>query len=160
MVIVDERTLVTRLISVAIEGIGAFQAAPHIDKASDATVAHALTELLEIEEAEVDVEVDYQNDWALWLHSLNWLGRLETLCGEAQHRENFDGTKNAVKRCQATRRQLMVMMALELYKRNHGELPNQLEALTAEFGGCTEVGGYGVPCDETDLNFPFGLVSI
>ena len=21
-------------------------------------------------------------------------------------------------------------------------------------GGCTEVGGYGVPCDETDLNSP------
>ena len=194
MVIVDERTLVTRLISIAIEGIGAFQAAPHIDKASDATVAHALTELLEIEDAEVDVEIDYQNDWALWLHSLNWLGRLETLCGEAQHRENFDGTKkNAVKRCQATRRQLIVMMALELYKRKHGKLPGQLEALTPEFilsvpvdpynnsgadrtlkyrrkgdsyllyslgldgkdnGGCTEGGGYGVPCDETDLNFP------
>jgi len=42
-------------------------------------------------------------------------------------------TKNAVKRCQATRRQLIVMMALELYKRNHGELPAQLEALVPKF---------------------------
>ena len=133
MVIVDERTHVTRLIAVAIEGIGAFQAAPNIDKASDVAVAHALTELLEIEETELDVEVDYQNDWALWLHSLNWLGRLDTLCGEAEHRENFDGIENAVQRCQATRRQLIVMMALELYQREHGKLPGQLKALVPEF---------------------------
>jgi len=192
-VFVDERTLLTRLVAVAIEGIGAYQVVPNIGKASDATVSDALAELLKIDETEVDVEVDYKNDWAFWLHTLNWLGRLDALCRETEHREGFSGTRNAAQRCQATRRQMIVMMALELYKRKHGELPVQLEALTLEFlqsvpvdpynksgvrcglkycrdgeryrlysvgadgkdnGGLIEEGGYGVPNDETDLNFP------
>ena len=132
-VFVDHRTIVTRLVALAVEGIGAYSAAPTINEASDVALSQALTELLKIEETEVDAVVDYQNDWALDWYSLNWLGRLVTLCGEAQHRESLAGAENAVKRCQATRRQLIVMMALELYKRNHGELPAQLEALVPKF---------------------------
>ena len=58
---------------------------------------------------------------------------LDALCGETGYREHFQSIKRAVKRHQATRRQLIVMMALELYKRKHGELPGQLKTLTPEF---------------------------
>ena len=133
MAVVDERTLVTRLISVAIEGIGVYRVAPNIGKASDVTLSNALAEMLKLDSTEVDVEVDYQNDWALQLHLHSWLGRLDALCGETGYREDFQSIKRAVKRHQATRRQLIVMMALELYKRKHGELPGQLKTLTPEF---------------------------
>ena len=133
MAVVDERTLVTRLLAISIQEIGAYGAAPNIGKASDVTLSNALTELLKLDSTEVDVEVDYQNDWALKLHLHSWLGRLDALCGETGYREHFQSIKRAVKRHQATRRQLIVMMALELYKRKHGELPGQLKTLTPEF---------------------------
>lgn len=133
-VFVDGRLLVNRLVAIAIEGMGAYRVAPIVGKASNMAISQALDELLELEEAEVDAVVDYRNDAALFWHSLNWLGRLGVLCAEVENQNNFqNNTLQAVYRCQATRRQLIVVMALELHNRKYHELPDRLEALTPEF---------------------------
>ena len=49
MAVVDERTLITRLLATAIEGLGAYETARNIDKVSDVTLSNALAELLKLD---------------------------------------------------------------------------------------------------------------
>ena len=59
-----------------------------------------------------------------------WWGRLNFLCEESKSRETFDqNIMDAIRRVQATRQQTIAMLALELYRYDYGNYPENLELL-------------------------------
>ena len=78
----------------------------------------------------------YKNDWAWrWnYYNPSWLGRLTDLCYGVETIYNFETyIMEPIRRSQATRRQVITLIALEQYKRKHGLYPKKLFDLVPSY---------------------------
>lgn len=124
----DKMSLVADLVSLAVEGIGHFAAAESIGSASRSATDDALQQLLK--HADNDPEQIYRIDKEVNWNRMVWWGRLNFLCEESKSREMFDQhIMDAIRRVQATRQQTIAMLALELYRYDYGNYPENLESL-------------------------------
>ncbi len=119
--------LVGELVAVAVEGIGADMAYATIEDASDESLQDTLKVLSELEALPQDVElIRDREQQRLWQHG-NWKYRLAILSW-VDDDVNFQ-VDQAIKRNTACRRQLVLAICLELYRRENDALPNALEEL-------------------------------
>ena len=125
---------VYELVALAVEGIGHEAAAESIPSASRQAIAEALKQVLEVDARISDPELIYKNDQAVAWQTANWLNRLKMLCDATSTRELFDGSiMEAIQRVKATRKQVIVMLALELYRYDTGKYPDRLESLAPQY---------------------------
>lgn len=127
----DKMTLVSELVSIAVEGIGHFAAAESIGSASRSATDDALQQLLK--HTDNDSEQIYRIDNEVNWNGMVWWGRLNVLCEESKSREAFDYIMDAIRRVQATRQQTIAMLALELHRYDYGKYPRDLESLVPKY---------------------------
>ena len=126
--------LVTELVSLSIEGIGYNSASESIPHASRHALAEALERVLEVDAGMSDPELIFYNDNAVWWNSENWNRRLKMLCDSRSTRELFDESiLPAIRRVEATRNQVIAMLALELYRRDTENYPKKLQSLVPKY---------------------------
>ncbi len=126
--------LVAELTALAVEGIGQFAAAESIPSASRGALVNALESLLELDAKPHDPELIYAHDQAVQWRTAIWWVRLRLLCEEAKTRRVFEeDIMQAIERVQTTRQQCIAMLALELYRHDHDNYPQQLENLVPQY---------------------------
>ncbi len=130
----NKLTLVSELVANAVEGIGHFSAAESIGFASRPATEEALQQLLRLDSTNNDPELIYTMDHEVDWNNAAWWGRLWVLCHEQDSREAFEqNIMGAVRRVWATRQQVIAMLALELYRLDHGQFPQSMEDLVPRY---------------------------
>lgn len=125
--------LISELVALSIEGIGEYSAVEAIPQASRQAIAKALKHVLEVDTRMPPAESIYENEQAVGWQSGNWHRRLRLLCEESSTRDTFESVLEAIKRVQATRKQLIAILALELYRHDTGNYPNSLKSLVPRY---------------------------
>ena len=132
--VAGNRLQVHELVALGVEGIGHEAAAESIPSASKQAIAEALKQILEVDARIIEPELIYANDQAVAWQTANWLMRLRMLCDARSTREPFDTSiVEAIHRVDAVRKQLIVMLALELHRRDKENYPQSLELLVPQY---------------------------
>jgi hypothetical protein len=122
------------LVGIAIEGIGQhalYQAASHLDAQSCDEVLRALEE---IDETREPAEVLLARDRIYCENAWGWYGHLLlTLDDIVDDHPGYWATKQAASRSTATRRLLMLELALRQYQLEQGARPDRLESLVPSY---------------------------
>ena len=130
----QKMTLMSELVALAVEGIGHFSAAESVGFASRSATEEALQQLLELDAKTYDPELIYETDQEICWNAAVWWGRLSRLCDKEDSRGVFDQVvMETVRRVLATRQQVIAMLALELYRHDHGTFPPSLETLVPRY---------------------------
>jgi len=125
--------LASELVALSIEGIGERSAVEAIPQASRQAIAKALEHVLEVDTQMPPAESIYENEQAVGWQSGNWHRRLRLLCEESSTRDTFESVLEAINRVQATRKQLIAILALELYRHDTGNYPDSLKSLVPHY---------------------------
>ena len=118
----------------AIEQMGHVQLVRCVQDASSASLKIAMSRLARIKPADQDLDALYQNDAAIEWASCHWQRRLQLLIWEAASDKSpeLDYTNN-FRFNNATRRQAIVLMAIELFRRKENRYPANLKSLVPAF---------------------------
>ena len=127
------KTIFTELLAIALEGMAHWQAVEVIPNASSESLRVTLHRFADIAPEADHSEEFLANDIAVMWAYITWQGRLASIAGQ----ENFVGIKNnimnAVKRRDSTRRQVVTLIAIELYQRQNERYPQELAQLVPDF---------------------------
>ena len=130
----SKQMVLFELLAIAIEGIGQYCAVESIPLASRESLADGIRRVLKVNLEVRDPELFYANDLRATWHWNSWTGRLQSLYDESDMRSNFDeNIMHAVKRSNATRQQVIAMLGLELFRKDHDRYPKQLSALVPKY---------------------------
>ena len=116
------------------EQMGHKQLVRCVQDASSESLKIAMSRLARIKPTDQDLDALYQNDAAIEWAGSQWQRRLQLLIWEAASDENseLDFTNNF--RCNnATRRQVIVLLAIELFRRKENRYPANLKSLVPAF---------------------------
>ena len=128
------KTIVGELLAIAVESMGQLSTFECISAASPAALRGGIERITAVDNENTPFEEIYQNDCAANWECQNWLGHLFVICDEKRSRTAFEAQSiPCFNCCIAKRRQIITLMALELFRREHDGHPTRLSELVPNY---------------------------